>query len=178
MTELDRFVELFLTVLNKHAPKKQKCIRSNQSPFINKSLQKEIMKRSRLRNKLLKTNSEIDRKAYNKQRNYCVNLTRKTKKDYFENLHIKNVTDNKQFWKTVKPFLSDKNKVDDKITLVENSEIVTDNHKIADIFNEYFSMIVPNLNITPNTEVISDVGQIDDPVLKAIYKYEKHPSIL
>ena len=30
--------------------------------------------------------------------------------------------DNKQFWKTVKPFLSDKTKVDDKITLVDNGE--------------------------------------------------------
>ena len=36
------------------------------SPFINKTITKEIMKRSRLRNKFLNTKSEIDRKACNK----------------------------------------------------------------------------------------------------------------
>ena len=41
---------------------------------------KEIMKRSRLRNKFLNTRSDLDRKAYNKQRNYVVSLSRKEKK--------------------------------------------------------------------------------------------------
>ena len=40
------------------------------------------------------------------QRNYCVNL-RKTKKQYYENLSIKNVMDNQTFQKTVKTYFSD-----------------------------------------------------------------------
>ena len=44
-------------------------MRANQAPFITKTLSKEIMKRSRLRNKFLNTKSDIDRKAYNEQRN-------------------------------------------------------------------------------------------------------------
>ena len=87
------------------------------------------------------------------------------------------VIDNKKFWKTVKPFLSDKTMVDDKITLVENDEIITDDLKIAETFNNFFSEIVPNLNITTNSEILTDTSLIDDPVLKAIKKYEKHPSI-
>ena len=38
------------------------------------------MKRSRLRNKFLNTKSEIDRKAYNKQRNLSVSLIRSEKR--------------------------------------------------------------------------------------------------
>ena len=38
---------------------------------MNKTLQKEIMKRSRLRNIFLKTKTEVDKTAYNKQRNHC-----------------------------------------------------------------------------------------------------------
>ena len=87
---------------------------------MNKTLQKEIMKRSRLRNKFLKTKAEVDKIAYKKQRNHCVSLTRKIKKEYDSSLDEKCVIDNKKFWKTVKPFLSDKTMVDDKITLVEN----------------------------------------------------------
>ena len=60
--------------LDKHIPLKKRYVRANQSPFMNKTLSKEIMKRSRLRNKILNTKSEIDRKAYNKQRNYIVSF--------------------------------------------------------------------------------------------------------
>ena len=47
---------------------------------MNKRISKEIMKRSRLRNKFLNTRSDINRKAYNKQRNYVVSLLQKKKK--------------------------------------------------------------------------------------------------
>ena len=39
------------------------------------------MKRPRLRNKFLNTKSDIDRKAYNKQRNLCLSLIRSEKKE-------------------------------------------------------------------------------------------------
>ena len=39
------------TILDKHAPLKKRYVRDSQSPFMNKKLIKEIMKRSRLRNK-------------------------------------------------------------------------------------------------------------------------------
>ena len=44
------------------------------------NLPKTVMMRSKLRNKFLKENSEISRTGYIKQRNYCVNLSRKTEK--------------------------------------------------------------------------------------------------
>ena len=46
--------------LDKHAPLKKRYVRANQSPFMNKKLSKEIMKRSHLRNKFLNTKSDID----------------------------------------------------------------------------------------------------------------------
>ena len=66
--------------LEKHALTKKRYARANQVPYMNKKLSKEIMKRSRLRNKFLNTRSDLDRKAYNKQRNYVVSLSRKEKK--------------------------------------------------------------------------------------------------
>ena len=47
---------------------------------MNKTLSKEIMKRSNLRNKYLKSRSEEDRQRFRKQRNLCVFLLRKTKR--------------------------------------------------------------------------------------------------
>ena len=77
-------------------------------PFMNKSLKKTHMKRSRLRNIYVKNKTDTNRIAYIKQRNYCVSLLRKTKKDHYANLNEKDVADNKQLWRTVKPLLSDK----------------------------------------------------------------------
>ena len=75
---------------------------------MNKTLQKAVMTRYRLRNKFLKNKTQSNETAYKKQRNYCVSLFRKEKKSFFENLDTKNITDNKKFWKTVKPFLANK----------------------------------------------------------------------
>ena len=42
----------------------KEALRGNNSPFMNRILSKEIMKRSRLRNKFLKSKSEADKKNY------------------------------------------------------------------------------------------------------------------
>ena len=68
--------------LDKHAPTKIRYARANQAPYMNKKLSKKIMKRSRFRTKFLNTRSDLDRKAYNKQRNYVVSLLRKEKNSF------------------------------------------------------------------------------------------------
>lgn len=44
------FEATFMSILNKHAPMKEKLVRANNSPFMNKMLTKAIMTRPRLRN--------------------------------------------------------------------------------------------------------------------------------
>ena len=78
--ELAKFHDKFLSVLNKHAPIKYKYIRANYSSYMTKSLGKEIILRSRLRNKFLKTKTEESKQLYNKQRNLCVTLLPKAEK--------------------------------------------------------------------------------------------------
>ena len=65
------------------------------------------MKRSRFRNKFLNTKIDIDRKAYDKQRNLCVSLIMREKKNFFNNISTRDSTDHKTFWKTVKPLFTD-----------------------------------------------------------------------
>ena len=56
------------------------------------------MKRSsRLRDKFLCTKSNIDWKAYNKQRNLCVSLIKREKKNSLNNISTSDITDNKTF---------------------------------------------------------------------------------
>ena len=62
-----------------------------QAPFINKKINKEIMKRSRLRNKFLNTKNDIDKKAYNKQRNLCVSLIKSATKNFSGNINASDI---------------------------------------------------------------------------------------
>ena len=136
-----RFCEISLDSLEKYAPRKKKYARGNQMPFFNKELSKAIMTRTKLRNIFLQNKSKENRIRYARQRNFCVSLLRKTKKEYYQNLNEKSVIDNKSFWKTVKPFLSDKTHGNDKIHLIENDELLKTDLETADVFNEFFSNI-------------------------------------
>ena len=81
-------------VLNTHVPVKTKMIRFNSNVFITKELRKEIMKRSKLRNKFNRNRNHENWCKFKFQRNCCVNLLRKMEKQYYENLSDKNVMDN------------------------------------------------------------------------------------
>ena len=150
-------------ILDKHTLLKKRYVRANQSPFMNKTLSKEIMKRSRSRNKFLNTKSDIDRKAYNKQHNYVVSLLRNEKKNFYSSLDTKAVIDNRTFWKTVKPFLSEKVTKRSKINLVEEDKIISRDEQIAKKFSEYF-ISIPILNMPSNGYECSPSSE-QDPVL-------------
>ena len=69
----------------------------------------------------------------------------KVKKTYFQNINIECLTDNKFFWKTVEPIFTNKNSTQ-KIILVENGEVIAENIKTAEIFNDYFVYVARDLN--------------------------------
>ena len=93
-------------------------------------------------------------------------------------MNINKVVDNKSFWKIVKPFLSNKTISSEKITLIDDDELITDEQKVANSLNDFFSSIVTNLNLpeSQNTNPLSD--NIDHPILKAIMKGRNHPIVL
>ena len=54
----ESFLSICQQTRDSRAPKKQKHVRSSHSPFINRTILKAIMDRSRLRNKFVKTRSK------------------------------------------------------------------------------------------------------------------------
>ena len=75
--DYNSFTYMIKDVINLHAPQKKRQILGNQAPFMSSILNKAIMKRSRLRNKFLRTRSSESQKAYNNQRNFCLSLVKK-----------------------------------------------------------------------------------------------------
>ena len=66
-----------------------------------KSLRKATILRSKLRNGFLKEKTDESKSLHNKQRNICVSLLRKTKRNYYAQLDNKTATENRKFWKAV-----------------------------------------------------------------------------
>ena len=105
-------------------------------------------------------------------------LLRKTKKAYYENLDERKVSDNKPFWKRIKLSLSKKFNARKRISFSENGEMVKTEKETAEVFNDFFRNFVKNLNISQYSDFDPIIENVKDPTLKAILKYDKHPSIL
>ena len=104
---------------------------------MNKGLCKAIMTGTRLLNEPRKVNCLENQLAYKRQRNYCVKLLIRSKKDVYNNLNVKKVTDNKHFQKPMKPHFTDKILKDEKSILVENDKVITEEIDLAKIFKDH-----------------------------------------
>ena len=116
---------------------KQKHIRDNQSPFMNKDIHKAIMTRTRLRNRFLKEPNQVNRLAQKKQRNYYVSLMRQNKKQYHGSLNVNHITDNKNFWRVIKPNFSNKILGTNRVILRDGGKVMSDTERVADTFNKF-----------------------------------------
>ena len=68
---------------------------------------------------------------YKTQRNYCMNIPKKSKKQYFSNINVIYVTDSKSVWKSVKPCFSNKGSNSNKTAALENDAIITNDRVIS-----------------------------------------------
>ena len=161
--EFDPFNTALSEAIERHAPIKRRYVRANQAPFINKTINKEIIKRSQLRNKFLNT-----------QRNLYASLPRREKKNLCNNISTRDIIDNKIFWKTVKPLFTDEVQAKSKITLIEkknisgkgqeqilSEEVISEDEAVA-VFNKLFINIISNLNTPTNHNYDTDFIVIND----------------
>ena len=164
-------------VLDKHAPSKKKYVRANDGPFMTKELRKANMKRSRLKNRLNKCKTNENWIAFEKQGKFCVKLPRQSKKSYYSKLDPKVVSDNKQFWKIVKPLFSNKIHGNSCINLLEDNVVVSDDTKVAEIFNEYFVDIGKGLGIAKEEDPTNMKASSEDTLQTIIERFQCHSSV-
>ena len=170
----------FSLIVEKHAPLKKKIVRGNHAPFITKDLRKAIYTRSRLKSKYIKNPSEVNEKLYKRQRNKCVSIRKKSMKQYFSNITSKGTVTNTEFWKTMKPFLTNKGCLDNSdIMLRGDNEMITDDKRLAKLFNEhYINIIERSSGLKPEKTVCQNEDFDKKMVLhNIIRKYENHSSI-
>ena len=89
------------------------------------------------------------------------------------------ITDNKRYWKAIRPLLTDKCIKSSVITLINNENVIFDDFKLAQTFNNYFKNAVRKLR-TKECEASSDMNAILDlrMVLMLLLKYTRTVRVL
>ena len=159
MTILRQFL---LEVIDNHIPMKKKKAINKPAPFMNQTLRREIYKKKMAYNKYQKCKSKTNWENYRKQRN-LQNVVTKIKKKSIRNYFMERCVggpNSKDFWPTIKPFLTDKGLHFNKdIILCEENKIINNQNEVAETFNNLF------------INVAKDIGSQDIIIDKS------HPSI-
>ena len=82
------------------------------------------------------------------------------------------------FWKNIKPLFSDKGPIGQKITIVEEDKIISDDSEVSECLNNFFRDAVKQLDIKENVHLLNRTETAEDSVDTAIEKFKFHPSIL
>ena len=118
--------------------------------------------------------------SHKKQRNICMSLCRKSLKKHLKNITEKEISNNKSFWKFIKPFLTNKGFIGSKdITLVENDVVTTNEKTFASKFNKHYINIVEIIGAKPPKSVskMSDGKSKQQVLCNILNPYKTHPSI-
>lgn len=138
----------FLEIADKHAPfkeRKLKPIKPKQVPYMNKALRSAVYKKRMYYNKFQNVNLRKNWEAYRKQRNYVTKLKKQSINNYFIERYTGG-SKSKDFWLTVKPFLTNKGCSNQKdVILQENNNIITNQEEICEVFNNFFVNVAKNI---------------------------------
>ena len=105
--------------------------------------------------------SKVNWDNFRKQRNLCTDIRRRSIKHYFQERCIGG-SKNDEFWKTIRPFVSNKGCNSDVDLMVEEGDkIITDPSQVANAMNEHYAHIATNIGQDQNPPDFQDSSAAD-----------------
>ena len=144
----DVFHDLFIKVINKHAPIKtltKKEIKNQRKPWILEGILKSISKRNNYYSKFLRTKDSLWYHGYKMYRDKINHLIRRSKRNYYRKYFEKFRLNSKKTWTGIKEIINKTRNVSSHINLKINGEMVTDQKRVANKFNEFFTSVAQKL---------------------------------
>ena len=114
------------------------------------------------------------------QRDKCVSIQRKSMKHYFSNVTCNGIITTENFWKAIKPFLTNKGCLQNSDTMLRaDDKIITDGKKLVQFFNDHYIDIAERSCGFRPEQVEFDIGSSNKNVVLSFIldKYINHPSI-
>ena len=115
-----------------------------------------------------------------RQRNLCVTLRRKSINNYFPGISQRESVKSTSFWKTIRPFLNNKDGLNNEIiSLFVNGELITKDDRIAEIFSENYINILKKTAGNEPSSLPSSVESDNDLlfIYHVIEKFKNNPSV-
>ena len=111
-------------------------------PYITKGILVSIQHKNKLLKKYISKETKIDELNYKRYKNKLVNIIKKSEENYHRSLISKYNNNNQQLWKCFGNILNKKKIKHNKIGSLEiNSTVTTDQQKIVEELNNFFSKI-------------------------------------
>ena len=150
---------LFVQVLNIHAPLKTKRVtKRGKVPWINKDVRTKLFERDFLKRKAIKTNEQSDWNKYKSSRNTANIALRQAKREYYSTKFQNPKTNPKHAWQTINNILGRNNNQNTIHEIKHSAKSVTSTEELKEIFNEYFTNIVPKLAQTIERDSACNFG--------------------
>ncbi|CAB4008485.1 Hypothetical predicted protein [Paramuricea clavata] len=145
----ENFQTTFNYVADIHAPLQSRKVRNRKAPWLTDAIKKSMNRRDYLKKKAIKTNSTACHNAYKSLRNEInkkIMYAKHAKRDYYTNCVDRNRNNTKQMWKHINQIVNKNSRSTNISVLQIDEQVITENETIADLFNEYFTDIGPNLS--------------------------------
>ena len=133
------FHGLFAGVIDKVAPLKKVCLKQRSEPWITHEILKLIKKRDEVLLEFKRSNQKRSNEQFCKISNLIQKKLKKDKNYFYNDKVEKCKGSSSQLWKTLESIgLSKGTPGSSKISLSEGEEIIFNNFKVANIFNNFF----------------------------------------
>lgn len=132
---------LFVEVLDIHAPLRKRRVRNKPSPWLSPSIRKLMYNRDYLKKQAIKHGSNILFEAYKVARNKVNVEIKKAKKNYVSAEVSNDKMDTRRSWRAINLLLGRKSKITGIAEIKVDEAVLTEPCQISNAFNDYFSSV-------------------------------------
>lgn len=155
---LDIFDDLFMPVVEKHAPLKKFTARSCRTPWLDNELKEHMMERDRAKQVANDSGLKSDWQVYCKYRNFVTSLNKRKKKLYYED-RIKNINNNsKKLWSVLNDVMGRRRNITPSYLEKEGLFLT----KPADIANHIQNYFVDKINKLSTEMPVMENGNFNE----------------
>ncbi len=119
----NEFKNNFLTIAEKHAPVRQRRVKSEHKPWLTKEIKRLMQHRDYLKRQSVRLTSSNYNEAYKRCKNKLNKLIKKTKEEYFKT-KLSNANNSKESWQAINELLNKKPKTTHVTQLNVDHEIL------------------------------------------------------
>ena len=162
---LNLFMQLFLSVADKHAPIRKHTVKSVRAPWIDNEIKDYMTLRNTAKKKASESGSPVDWQIYCKLRNEVTKMNRKKKKCYYQTRINEIKSDSKLLWKTLNNALGRGSNRASSFIEVDGA-FITKPYDIAQYFNNFFTSKVDSLRKDMSYSDVHCASNISNKIMK------------